>query len=196
MTHLTTTSPWIAAGAAFAAYPALRPYTDETTLAGLAAMASGRWLSAHLLGMVGFALLPVAMTTLRTADPSSRAARAAVPVAYLAAVLLLPYYGGEAFGLHAIGDHATQTGDLSMVGVVGAFRYGSVAITTFALGLLAAASAGVLAVVALRRRGAVLRAGMTAVGLGLVLYLQQFFAPAEIRVGYGLLLAAGCWTVA
>lgn len=196
MSRLNTTWPWLVAGLAFAAYPALRPYTDETTLTGLAAMASGRWLAAHLLGMLGFALLPVALATLRTADPSSRAARAAVPLAYLGAALLLPYYGGEAFGLHAIGAHAVHTGDLSMVGVVDAFRYGALAITSFGLGLLAVAASGVLAVVAVWRHGALLRAGMTAVGLALALYLPQFFAPAGVRVGHGLLLALGCWTVA
>jgi hypothetical protein len=188
--------PWIAAGAAFAAYPALRPYADETTLAGLAAMASNRWLLAHLLGMLAFALVPLALLTLRPLVPGSRAGRSAVALAALAAALLLPYYGGEAYGLHAIGRRAVATGDLSLLGVVDGFRYQPVAITTFGLGLLAVAVAGVLAAVADRHRDVALRVSVGVVALGLALYLPQFYAPPGLRIAHGFLLGLGCWAVA
>ena len=109
--------PWIIAGAAFVAYPALRPYADESSLAGLAAMGSIRWLVAHLLGMVGFVALAAGLQAL-----SGRAR-----LASLAVVLLLPYYGGETFGLYAIGQAAERTGDVGLLGVVDGFRYQPVA---------------------------------------------------------------------
>ena len=70
MSRSSSTWPWLLMGTAFGAYPALRPYADETALPGLAAMASGRWLVAHLLGMLAFALVPVAMATLRSLEPA------------------------------------------------------------------------------------------------------------------------------
>ena len=56
--------PWLVAGLGFAAYPAVRPYADETTYAGLAAMASDAWLLAHLLGVLAFAALPIGLSRL------------------------------------------------------------------------------------------------------------------------------------
>jgi hypothetical protein len=178
--------PWLVSGVAFAAYPLLRPYADETTMAGLAAMASGRWLVAHLLGMLAFAVLPVGLARLR---PSLGV------LGYVSAVLLLPYYGGEAFGLHAIGAHGVATSDLSMLTVVDGFRYNPVAITLFGLGLIVLAATGVLAVLACWSGGRTWRVAVGAVGLGLLLYLPQFFASPGVRIGHGLLLGLGCVAV-
>ena len=44
------------AGALFVVYPALRPFSDETSLQGAAAFASTAWIVAHMLAMVGFIL--------------------------------------------------------------------------------------------------------------------------------------------
>lgn len=68
------TAAWIAAGAAFLAYPALRPYADKTDLDGLAAMASTAWIGSHLLGMIGFVLLTVALRS--TTDGPLQTSRA------------------------------------------------------------------------------------------------------------------------
>src|SRR3954447_7147323 len=117
MNTLRRTWAWWLAGLAFALYPALRPWADASgdgvTPAGLAAMASGPWIAAHLLGMLGFALLPVGLTNLLE-GPSPlrpRFVAAARGLAYAGAVTVLPYYGGESFGLHAIGAYATVTND-------------------------------------------------------------------------------------
>lgn len=198
MAALRTTWPWWLAGAAFALYPALRPYADERTLAGLAGMASTRWLTAHLLGMLGFALLPVALGTLGASAPAARPRplRLARALAYAGVVGTLPYYGAEAFGLHAVGAYATATGDLALLSVIDGVRYEPAAITLFGVGLLAVAAAGVLTWLASAGspRGRQVAAGLLA--LALVLFLPQFFAPAPLRVAHGLLLALGCWAVA
>jgi hypothetical protein len=197
MTTLRTAWPWAGAGLAFAAYPALRPWTDETGAAGLAAMASTRWLLAHLLGMTAFALLALALGRLGDGwRASSRAAGLLGPLGLLGAFLLLPYYGGEAFGLHAVGRHALDTGDTSMLAVVDGFRYQPLALAMFGLGLITLAVAGVLAGVVTWHQGAGLRAAVLVVAVGLVTYLPQFFAPAPVRVGHGIVLGLGCSALA
>ncbi|HEY0238266.1 MAG TPA: hypothetical protein VGC37_06445 [Friedmanniella sp.] len=200
MTALRTTWAWWTAGLAFALYPALRPYADERALAGLAGMGSTRWLVAHLLGMLGFALLPVALSALGGSDAHAvgrpQLLGPARGLAYAGVVGVLPYYGGEAFGLHAVGAYASAQGDLALLSVVDGFRYQPAALTLFGVGLLALAGSGVLVWVATAGSGRRWRVAAGLLALGLVLFLPQFFAPAPLRVAHGLLLAAGCWAVA
>lgn len=176
---------WMGSAVAFVAYPALRPYADETGLAGLAAMGTDRWLIAHLLGMLGFVLLIPAVRSLRDA-------RLAAPLTQWGAILVLPYYGGEAFGLHAIGAYATVRQDPGLLEVVNGFRYQPVAITLFGIGLLLLAAAGVLLIVGTRSADRLTRAAALLTGLGLALYLPQFFGTPAIRVGHGVILGLGC----
>lgn len=198
MTARPTTWAWWTAGLAFALYPALRPYGDERTLAGLAGMGSTRWLVAHLLGMLGFALLPIALSSLDPGGSSTRPwlVRAAHELAYLGAVAVLPYYGGEAFGLHAVGRYATATDDLGLLALVDGFRYQPLAITLFGVGLLAVAAAGVLGWLATAGSDRRRRVAGGVLAVALVLFLPQFFGPAPIRVAHGVLLLLGCWAVA
>lgn len=176
---------WMGSAVAFVAYPALRPYADETGLAGLAAMGTDRWLIAHLLGMLGFVLLIPAVRSLRDA-------RLAAPLTQRGAILVLPYYGGEAFGLHAIGAYATAQQDPGLLEVVNGFRYQPVAITLFGIGLLLLAAAGVLLIVGTRTADRLTRGAALLTGLGLALYLPQFFGTPAIRVGHGVILGLGC----
>src|SRR5690606_4782971 len=104
---LTATSAFVVAGLAFAAYPALRPYSDETSLDGAAAMASTAWVAAHSLGMVGFIALTLGVWALHGLRPgASRAAAATVTLTWLGASLVLPYYGAETFGVRVIAERA------------------------------------------------------------------------------------------
>ena len=48
-------------GLCFVAYPALRPFSDEKSLAGVHAFASARWTVAHSLGIFAFILLGVGL---------------------------------------------------------------------------------------------------------------------------------------
>ena len=82
------------ASLAFAAYPVLRGYGPETGMEGAALYARPAWLFAHLLGMAGFVLVATGL-----AGVDERAGRWATWGAFL----VLPYYGAEAFGLHALG---------------------------------------------------------------------------------------------
>src|ERR1044072_1204764 len=87
----------VLSGVLFVLYPALRPWQDETTVAGAhEAMGSTAWVAAHFCAMVGFVLVPIALRGLR-----ERIGTAPAIVAWVGAGLVLPYYGAEDFGLHA-----------------------------------------------------------------------------------------------
>jgi hypothetical protein len=186
------------AGVLFVAYPALRPWHDETTVAGAAAsMGSSAWVAAHFFAMVGFILMSLGLLALRAAVASTRAE----PVAMLAAVLgwigvglTLPYYGAEDFGLHAIaGPHGHGTDLLELVKAV---RYQPLAITIFGAGLLLIAAAAILAGVAVWRSGALPKASGVLFAVAFALYLPQFFGPPAVRIGHGVLVAAGSLVLA
>ena len=197
MPGIRSSWPWIVAGVGFATYPVVRPYADETTYAGLAAMASNAWLLAHLLGVLAFAALPIGLTRLgrHLAPGGSRATDSLGPLSYLALVLLLPYYGAETFGLHAIGQYASP-GDTTLLTVVDSVRYQPAAVTLFGLGLLAVAVVGVLLAIATWSHGAALRAAGLITGLTLALYLPQFFGTPTMRIAHGVLLGLGCLALA
>jgi uncharacterized membrane protein YozB (DUF420 family) len=93
------------AGLFFVLYPAIRPYSDETTLQGAAAFASTAWIVAHVLAMLGF--IPVTLGLLALYDSlrdtsADRAAFLALITTWICTGLTLPYYGAEAFGLHVL----------------------------------------------------------------------------------------------
>jgi hypothetical protein len=180
------------AGAMFLLYPAVRPWDDESTVDGaVAAMGSGAWVAAHAFAMVGFVLAALGLLALRDAV-GGRLATAAAVTTWAGAGLVLPYYGAEDFGLHALARRYAGGERFDLLAAVDAVRNQPVAITMFAVGLLALAAGGVLAALAVRRSGALPRSSGLLFGLGLLLFLPQFFTPAPVRIAHGILLAAGC----
>lgn len=162
------------AGVLFLLYPVVRPYSDETTVQGLTAMGTTAWIAAHLFAVAGFVVVAAAL-------PGRRAAL----VTTIGAGLVLPYYGAEVFGLHAIGLRAAQAPDPALLEVVDAVRYQPAAITMFALGLLLLAAGAVLAAVDLK-------ALAVPYAVGFALFLPQFFTPPAFRVAHGALMLVGC----
>jgi len=79
----------------------------------------------------------------------------------------------------------------AMVGFV-LVPLGLLALRDLAAGRLVLALGGVLAALAVRRSGTLPRHSGLLLGLGLLLFLPQFFMPAPVRVAHGALLAAGC----
>jgi hypothetical protein len=201
-THLSTSATRIragaaalaAAGAAFLAYPALRPWHDEGTVAGaIASMSSTAWVTAHFFAMLGFILMPLGMLALRAAlaaSPAEPLALTAAVLAWIGSGLVLPYYGAEDFGLHVIaGSAGSRAGLLSLVHAV---RYQPLAVTIFAVGLLLLlAAAAILAAIAVWRSHVLPRTSAILFAAGLALFLPQFFSPADVRIAHGILLAAG-----
>src|SRR5262252_4287570 len=182
-----------AAGLLFLAYPALRPWHDEGTVAGAtASMSSTAWVTAHFFAMLGFILMPLGLLALRAALAATRAeplALTATVLAWIGSGLVLPYYGAEDFGLHAIaGSPGPKAGLLNLVHAV---RYQPLAVTIFATGLLLLATAAIMAAIAVWRSHVLPRASALLFATGMVLFLPQFFSPAAVRIGHGVLLAAG-----
>lgn len=192
----------VAAGALFALYPITRPYSDETTLAGAHAIASGAWIAAHTFAMVGFVLLCLGLLSLKTVLAGTRGGQLASGAALSAVVgagLTLPYYGAEAFGLHAIAAiaaRAAQDGDLRTLELTDQVRNGPTQLTMFGLGLLLLALSTVLAALAIRRSGVLASWSGAPLALAFLLFLPQFYTAPTFRIAHGILLAVGCVLVA
>jgi hypothetical protein len=150
--------------------------------------------------MLGFILVSLGVLALRDALTGNRAypiAGVAVVFTWLGAGLTLPYYGAEDFALHAIADRAAAGQPLDLLDLVEAVRYGAVAATTFGVGLLLLAVGGVLTAVAVARSGVLPRLSGVLYGLGLVLFLPQFYTPPAVRIAHGVLLGLGAvWLAA
>ncbi len=186
----------VIAAAGLSAYPVLRPYGPESGAAGVADLGSTAWLVAHALGMLGFAALAFALRAAARDEAAcwrwtGRPVHEAESRAWVAVVLLLPYYGAEAYGMNEVARYAGSTGDPQVLGIVESFRYAPLEIGTFALGLLALAMVGPRLALGLWRAGTTGRVGGLLAGLGLVTYLPQFFGGPEVRVAHGLVLGLG-----
>jgi hypothetical protein len=181
------------AGVMFLLYPAVRPWHDETTVAGAReSMASSAWVAAHFFAMLGFIAVGLAMLALRSVVPT-RLAGAALITTWVGAGLTLPYYGAEDFGLH--GAARSDVGDL--VALADAVRFAPLAATTFAIGLLALTAGAILAALAVWRSGVVAAPAGVLYAVGFALFIPQFYLPATARIAHGVLLAAGClWLAA
>jgi hypothetical protein len=189
------------AGVLFLLYPAVRPWHDESTVEGAtASMSSAAWVASHLFAMIGFILVPLGLLALRDQlrdQLGGRLISAAVVTGWIGAGLTLPYYGAEDFGLHAIATQYADGQRFDLLDTVDGFRYHPVAMTMFGLGLLTLAASGVLVGLAVRRSRVLPQWSGAAFALGLVLFLPQFFTPAPVRIGHGVLMAAGClWLAA
>ncbi|MEV4630041.1 hypothetical protein AB0J90_27625 [Micromonospora sp. NPDC049523] len=184
----------------FLLYPALRPWTDESTVAGATeAMGSWRWVASHLFAMVGFILLPLALLAVRSLvarTPGEAPAAWAVVTTWTGAGLTLPYYGAEDFALNAIAGRSVDGQQLDLLDLVDAVRYGPVAITSFGVGLVLLGVGAVLAAVAIWRSGLIPRASGIPLALGFALFLPQFYTPPAVRIGHGVLVAVGLAWVA
>lgn len=194
MKHIGTTIAMSVSGLAFIAYPALRPWGEETGPGGADTFGGTAWPVAHALGMLGFVALAFALRSAATSTPwrwTGQPVHRAETRMWVAVALLLPYYGAEAYGLHALGGYAVEHGDTGVLDVADAFRYAPLPMTTFALGLLALVLVGARVVIGMWRTGGLGRAGGLLTGLGLATYLPQFFLAPELRIAHGVLLGAG-----
>jgi len=186
------------AGVLFVLYPAIRPFSDETSLQGAAAFASTAWILAHMLAMVGFTLVMLGLLGLYLAMRSAAAegtAFWALAVGVLGIGLLLPFYGGEAFGLHAIGHEAVRLHSVTLVALAGVVRSGPELIM-FLVGLLLLAASAIMTAVAIWKSGSFPKWSGVPFAVGFALYIPQFFGNQPIRVAHGLLVTVGCLWIA
>ena len=195
---ITTNTLWtrlaalsfVIAGVCFLLYPAIRPFSDESTLRGAEAFASSAWLLAHSLAMVGFILLTLGLLCLSSQLRETTAGRlgsTALVVIWIGVGLTLPYYGAETFALHAVGQEAARQNNVELlVTLTNAIRFGE-GIWFFGFGLLA---------IAIWRSGILTEWSGIPLALGLAFFIPQFFTSQPVRVGHGLLVMVGCWLLA
>ncbi|BCB90180.1 hypothetical protein Psuf_074930 [Phytohabitans suffuscus] len=141
--------------------------------------------------MAGFVLAALGLLALRD-TVRTPLSTAALVTTWIGAGLVLPYYGAEDFGLHALARRYQDGDSFDLLAAVDTLRNQPLAITTFGVGLLALALGGALAALTVWRSGTLSRPSGLAFGLGLLLFLPQFFTPAPVRVAHGALLATGC----
>lgn len=170
----------VLSGVLFLLYPAFRPWEDESTVEGaISAFSSNAWVASHFFAMLGFILVPLGLLGLRNKAPGL--------LFWIGAGLVLPYYGAEDFGLHAIARNGTNVLEQAQ-----AVRYQPLAVTIFATGLVLIAVAGVWTAAVVWRDGTLSRLSGLLFGLGFALFLPQFFTPAPVRIAHGALVAVGC----
>ncbi|GII83029.1 hypothetical protein Ssi03_10190 [Sphaerisporangium siamense] len=186
------------AGVLFLLYPLVRPYSDESSMAGAQAIGSPAWVAAHMFAMVGFILLTLGLLAVHLLLNRPGSLRALV-VTMIGAGLTLPYYGAEDFALNVIAARAVRDGDPSLLQLVDEFRYQPVAVTTFAAGLLLLGVGTVMAAIAIWRSGTLPRWSAVPLAAAFALFIPQFFSTDALRIAHGALTMAGAlwmaWTL-
>ncbi|MBL6275710.1 hypothetical protein JMF97_06005 [Micromonospora fiedleri] len=144
--------------------------------------------------MIGFILVPLGLLVLARTVAGTGPGRtlvAAFVTSTVGAGLVLPYYGAEAFGLHAIARQAATDPQIDLLALADQVRYDPIAISTFGIGLLALGVGATLAAVAIWRDNLLPRLSGVPFALGFLLFLPQFFTPAAVRISHGVLVGAG-----
>ncbi|UEA58778.1 hypothetical protein LK459_19900 [Gordonia otitidis] len=182
--QLVSVVAMIVAGFLFVLYPLMRGFDAEDSRHGADSFAAWTWAASHVSAMAGFVLIAVALRFLRGWGAGVEL------TAWLAASLLLPYYGAEAFGLTAVGEWARDTREYDALAIADGFRYAAVPMATFAVGWLLLAAVGLIVIVrAIRASGAVVpRSAAAVAGACLVVFLPVFFVPGPLRITHGMIL--------
>jgi hypothetical protein len=188
----------VISGILFVIYPTLRPFSDEASLQGAAAFGSGAWLVSHMLAIVAFTFLPLGLLGLQRSLLGTTAERllfVAVVLSMIGTGFTLPFYGGEAYGLHALGQEALRQHSAAPLGLAEVIRSGP-GLAMFLAGLLLLAASAIATATALWRSGRYPKASGVPFAVGMSLYIPQFFGTQPVRIAHGLLVAVGCVWIA
>jgi hypothetical protein len=142
------------------------------------------------MAMLGFVLLAAAAQRIAVVHPTPGLR----PLAWASVGLLLPYYGAEAFGLHAL----ATVGAGNAADVAESIRWGAIQAVAFVIGWAALAALGIQLAVALSRdvSDRAQRVASWSLAVGLTAYFPVFFLPPGGRVAHGLLVAAAALATA
>jgi len=185
-------------GTLFVLYPAIRPFSDESSLQGALAFASSSWVLAHSLAMLAFILLTLGLLGLSLRLQTTPLGHRAIPALVLSWIgvgLTLPYYGAETFGLHAIGQEALKQHNAALLSLASSVRWEQ-GIVFILVGLLLLAVGTLLFAIAVWRSGNLPRWSGIPLAVGFALYIPQFSMPQSIRVGHGLFILIACLLLA
>jgi hypothetical protein len=180
----------------FLLYPAIRPFSNEASLAGAQAFASDAWLIAHSLAMVAFILLVLGLfgiwLRLRT---GGRLATVGLLLSWIGVGLTLPQYGAETFGLHAVGKEALRQHNAALLSMANAIRW-ELGIWFILTGLVALGVGTLLFAIPLWRFGSGPRGSGIPLAAGFALYIPQYGFGQQVRVAHGAFVMAGCLVMA
>ncbi|WP_156289379.1 hypothetical protein [Oceanobacillus salinisoli] len=195
--HLSALS-LVISGILFVIYPALRPYSDEISMEGATAFASTEWLVAHMLAIVAFTLLPLGLLGFHNSLQGTNVRSFtywALVLCLLGIGLTLPFYGGETFGLHAIGQEAIKQQSAALLSQADIVRSGA-GLVMFLIGLLLLAIASIILAIAIWKSGKYPKWMGLPFAIGMSLYIPQFLAGQPLRITHGLLVSLGCIWIA
>lgn len=186
------------AGVLFVLYPAIRPFSSEVGLQGAAAFGSTAWIVAHSLAIIGFVLVVLGLFGIYLLLQSSRAEQLALiglVLSWIGVGLVLPFYGAEVFGLHAIGQEALKEKNGDLIALASAVR-GEPGIWFILSGLILLGAGVVVSAIAIWRSGVFVKWLGIPLAIGFALYIPQYTAPQFLRVAHGLLITISCALIA
>jgi hypothetical protein len=188
----------VLAGLLFVLYPALRPFSTEVGMQGAAAFGSTAWIVAHSFAIVAFVLVVLGLFGLylllqRTA--AERPALIGLVLSWLGVGLVLPFYGAEVFGLHAIAQQALKDDNGALISLASSVR-GEPGIWFILTGLVLLGVGVIASAVAIWRSGILARWIGIPLAIGFALYIPQYTAPQYLRVAHGLLITLSCFLIA
>ena len=188
----------IAAGLLFVLYPALRPFSSEEGMQGAAAFGSTAWIVAHSLAIVGFVLVVLGLFgiyLLLQKTGAEKPALIGLVLSWLGVGLVLPFYGAEVFGLHAIAREALKENNGGLISLASSVR-GEPGIWFILTGLVLLGIGVIAMAVAMWRSGFLVRWSGIPLAIGFALYIPQYTAPQYLRVAHGLLITVSCFLIA
>ena len=188
----------ILSGIFFVLYPAIRPFSNESSLQGAVAFASYSWVIAHSLAIAAFILLTLGFLGLYIRLKETRVERhamVALVLIWIGVGLTLPYYRAETFGLHAIGQEALRQNSPELLSLANSVRWQE-GIVFIGSGLLLLAAGTIVFALAIWKSGSPPRWSAIPLAIGFALYLPQFGAPQEFRITHGLLIMVACTLIA
>lgn len=193
-----TSASFVLAGLLFVLYPAVRPFSDEVSLQGAAAFGSTAWIVAHSFAIVGFVLVVLGLfgTYLRLQHTRGEGpALLGLLLSWIGVGLVLPFYGAEVFGLHAIGQEALKENNAGLVSLASSVR-GEPGIWFILSGLVLLGLGVIASASGMWRSGILTKWIGIPLAVGFALYIPQYTAPQYLRVAHGLLITVGCVLIA
>ena len=189
-----TSLAFVTAGLLFVLYPALRPFSSEVGMQGAAAFGSTEWIVAHSFAIVGFVLVVLGLFGLYLLLQTTRGERPALfglLLSWVGVGLVLPFYGAEVFGLHAIAQEALKENNSGLISLASAVR-GEPGIWFILAGLVLLGIGAIFSAAAIWRSRTLVRWIGVPLASGFALYIPQYAAPQYLRVAHGLLIALAC----
>lgn len=139
-----------------------------------------------MLAIVAFTLLPLGLLGLQRSllgTPAERLLFAAVVLSMIGTGFTLPFYGGEAYGLHALEQEALRQNSASPLGLAEVIRSGP-GLAMFLAGLLLLAASAIATATALWRSCRYPKASGVPFAVGMSLYIPQFFGTQPLRIAH------------